>query len=155
RAARVAAEEAKAAELAPASLEAARRLETEGTRLYSASQFGEATAKLFESSGLYRKSEIEARAELQAREEKARAADAKRARSKLRDEADAARQRFERERSRAVEAGAESKAPDKFRAATRLASDAAERASAGDFPAARQQFDAAGAAFEQARAAAV
>ena len=127
--------------LAQGTFEAAGGLEQEATRLYGEKQYGTATTKLFEARDAYR------RAEREAKEAQQRIA--------LQAEADQARQAFDQARAKAVEAGAESHAAQRFRQAASLGDQAQFKLGRGDFQGARQDFVTARTAMEQAQKDAV
>ena len=77
--ARNAAVAAAAQTLAPAQFKAAQAAQREGLDLEKRGQAGEATAKFWEASGLFRSAEVAANTEAAARRERARAAQAERA----------------------------------------------------------------------------
>ena len=128
-------EEAGAPELAQSLFDQAKRGEQQAIPLYTSRQFGQASAKLFETMDLYRQAEKAAR---ELRENTRKAAE----RTQLRDQAESARQAYERERSRAVEAGAEGKAANLFREASRLAGEGQASWEHGDFQSARRGYEA-------------
>ena len=112
--AREQAEAAGAKQHAPDAFESARRAETEGRRHFEASEFAEATTRMYESAGLYRSAGGEARRQAaraqQQADERARRLEGEK---RIAD----ARATFEQRRREAESAGARERASDRYAAA--------------------------------------
>jgi ketosteroid isomerase-like protein len=112
--AREQAEAAGAKQYAPDAYENARRVEAEGRQRFEASEFAEATTRMYESAGLYRSSGTEARRQAaraqQQADERARRLEGEK---RIAD----ARAAFEQRRREAETAGAPARAPDRYAAA--------------------------------------
>jgi hypothetical protein len=149
------AEEAGAAQYAAESFEAAQRLEADARHLYDAQRFLEAAAKSIDTSGLYYRVSIEAESEKQTQENRARILEGERQKTLQRDQAEAGRKSYERERSNAVKAEAEARAPQKFRDAVQVASEAQAKWDREDFVGSKSDFEGAAAMMQLAVATAL
>ena len=149
---RTKAENTGAPQLATNSYEAARRIETEARALYDGGQYQRAGARFYETSGLYTSAALEAASQ---KETRARLSEQEHRAAGLRSEAELSRQYYEQVLHGAQTAGAQERAPSKYQEASGLAVEAQSAFSQQDYSGARSHWDAAGAAMDQARAAAV
>jgi hypothetical protein len=156
--ARSAAESAKAQQLARGPFEAARNLELEGVRLFEARQYGQAIPKLFEAGRSYNRAEKEAVAErdslLTAQKEREQAAEQSRQlaaqQEAVRRQAQGARLSYNRALERATKAGSGVNAPELFRGALAVATEAQAKWDRGDYAGAQHDFEAASDSMERA-----
>jgi serine/threonine protein kinase len=149
---RTKAENAGAPQLAANSYEAARKIETEARALYDGGQYQRAGARFYETSGLYTSAALEAASQ---KEMRARLSEQEHRTAVLRSEAELSRRSYEQVLHGAQTAGAQERASSKYQEASGLAVEAQSSFSQQDYAGARSHWDAAGAAMEQARAAAV
>jgi tetratricopeptide (TPR) repeat protein len=156
--ARSGAESVKAQQFAPSTLEVARNLELEGVRLYEAKQYGQAIPKLFEAGRNYSRAEKDALAErdrlLTAQKEREQAAEQNRQvasqQEALRKQGQDARLSYNRALERATRVGASASAPELFRGAIAVATQAQAKWDRGDYLGAKHDFEAASDSMERA-----
>ncbi len=149
------AESAGAPQLVPRTLAAAQSSEVEARQLFEAQRFGEAAAKFFETSGLYRSASIEAIAEKEAQANRARLAELERQKNQVRNQAEVSRRSFEGDRGNALKAAADARAAEKYQEAVKLALQAQSKWEREDYNGARNDFEAASILMQQAADAAL
>jgi serine/threonine-protein kinase len=148
------AEEAGAVQYAAKSFQAAQNLESEARRLYDTQRFGEAATKLIDTSNLYLRASVEAESEKLTQDNRARIVERERQRILQRDQAEVSRKSYERERSNAAKAEAEARAPQKFRDAVQVASEAQAKWDREDYVGSKSDFERAAVMMQLAGAAA-
>jgi hypothetical protein len=148
------AEASGASQLSEESFETAQRLEADARDLYDEGRFGEASAKLFETSGLYLSASIEADSEKAARENRARL-ELERQQRLRRTEAEKVRSSYEQDLLSAAKADSETQAPRQFREALRLASEARAKWDRDDYAGSTSDYEKAAQLMKDARTAAL
>ena len=149
------AEGAGAAQYAAKTFEAARGLEKDARRLYDARRFADAGPRLIDAGGLYLRASIEAESERLTEENRARSLEAEHQKTLLREQAQAGRNAFERERSKAASAEASVRAPQEFQDAIQAASEAQAKWDREDYAGSRSDFERAASLMQLAEAAAL